>query len=494
MRMADSILSAEKTEERERPGSPTRRRERVIRITLLSVLFLIPCFWQSRIQAGDLSSHVYNAWLASLISNGKVSGLWIAPRSNNVMFDLELEWLMQYLPPGAAQRIAVSGAVLVFAWGAMASIFAVGGRSWWFVTPCVAVLAYGLVYEVGFFNFYLSMGICMWYLALFWQGSWRLRLAITPLLALAWLAHPFPVVWAVGTAAYVAIAQDLRSRLRLLLLVFGLLALVATRYILTSRYPYRWSWNQAFLISGANQVLIFGGKYVCVFAGLLFVWMVMFRRLIKTSGWAETAVTIPFQLWLLNAAAVLLLPNAVDFPNYGLSFGYVADRLSLAAGIMSCAVVGAAPIKLHEKIALAALAVMFFAFLFVDTQELNRVEDGIDVAVGHLPAGQRVVGFFPALPSGLRPLQHAIDRACIGRCFSYANYEPSSRQFRVRAQSGNSIVLDNYADVEAVETGRYAVKPRDLPLYGVFQCGPALRDVCLRSLQVDEVIGNIGRN
>lgn len=493
--MANSILKAEKTAVSEELGRQNRSAlGRVIRVALFSILFLIPCFWQSRIQAGDLSSHVYNAWLASLISQGKVGGLWIASQSNNVLFDYELEWLMQHLGSDAAQRIAVSSTVLIFAWGAMAFIFAAGGKNWWFAVPCVAMLTYGFVYEIGFFNFYLSMGICLWYLAIFWQGGWRLRLAITPLLALAWVAHPFPVAWAAGTAAYIAIAQSVQPRHRLLLLGAGVLTLVATRYTLTSHYQYTWSWTQVYLVTGASQTLIFGERYLYIFAGLLFVWLVLLRKRVKTCGWTRLLLTIPFQLWLLNAAAVLLIPNTVNFPNYGLPFSFVIDRLSLAAGIMICAVVGAVPMRMHEKIALAALAAVYFGFLFMDTRELNRLEDGIDAAVGHLPAGQRVVGFFPSWSARIRPLQHALDRACIGHCFSYANYEPSSRQFRIRTQHENPFVFGDYADVNALEAGAYEVKPRDLPLYGVFLCGPELRSVCSRSLQAGEVSGSMGRN
>ena len=32
---------------------------------------LVPCFWQPRIQSVDLSSHIYNAWLASLIARNQ---------------------------------------------------------------------------------------------------------------------------------------------------------------------------------------------------------------------------------------------------------------------------------------------------------------------------------------------------------------------------------------------------------------------------------------
>jgi hypothetical protein len=491
--MADPTLSAETIAKREGLGGRTSSlRQRVIRVALLSVLFLTPCFWQSRIQAGDLSSHVYNAWLASLISQGKLTGLWIAPQATNVLFDLELEWLLRHVGVSVAQRIAVSSAVLIFAWGGMAFIFAASGENWWFAAPCVAMLAYGFVYEMGFFNFYLSMGICLWYLAIFWHAGWRLRLAITPLLAFAWLAHPFPVAWASGTAVYIAIARILPQRQHLLLMGLGVVTLLATDYFLTRRYLCTWSWVQVYFVTGANQTVIFGPKYLYVFAGILFVWLALLRARIKMCGWAGLFRTVPVQLWLLNAFGLLLIPNMVNFPNYGLPFTYITDRLSLAAGIMSCAVLGAARMRVHEKIALTALATVFFGVLFWDTQELNRFEDDIDTAVGRIPAGQRTVGSFPAWSARTMPLLHAVDRACIGRCFSYANYEPSSRQFRIRAQAENPFVLDDYADVNAVQVGKYVVKERDLPLYQVFLCGPTRREVCSHLLAAGQVTGRTG--
>jgi hypothetical protein len=484
--MADAALSADKTAMRGELKS--RARESLIRVVLLSILFLIPCFWQSRIQAGDLSSHVYNAWLATLVSQGKLHGLWIAPQSTNLLFDLELEWLMRHLGSGVAQHIAVSAAVLIFVWGVIAFIFAAGGRNWWFAVPCAAMLAYGFIYELGFFNFYLSMGICLWYLAIFWHGKWKWRTAITPLLALAWLAHPFPVVWAAATAGYIGIGQGLRPRHRLPLLGLGLLTLMATPFILSRRYQCSWSWKQVFFITGANQVVIYGTKYVFILAGLLFIWFVQLRKRVKADGLTELIFSVPGQLWLLNAAGILLIPNTITFPNYGVPFTYVSDRLSLGAAIMGCAVMGSIAVKRHEKLGLTALAALFFCFLFIDTQELNRLEDGIDAVVEQLPAGERVVASFAPWSARVAPLQHAIDRACVGHCFNYANYEPSSRQFRIRAQPGNPIVIDEYANVEAVEEGRYVVKPRDLPLYEVFLCGPARHDVCLISLEAGKVI------
>ena len=43
-----------------------RRNEWLLAVGI-SLLLLIPCFWQPLIIAGDLDSHVYNAWLARQI-------------------------------------------------------------------------------------------------------------------------------------------------------------------------------------------------------------------------------------------------------------------------------------------------------------------------------------------------------------------------------------------------------------------------------------------
>src|SRR5882762_3010538 len=92
-------------------------RRNVLAVVLLSALLVVPCFWHSRIQAGDLGSHVYNAWLAQLIEQQQVSGLTIARQSSNILFDLLLLHVGNLVGLVAAEKIVVSFAVLVFFWG-----------------------------------------------------------------------------------------------------------------------------------------------------------------------------------------------------------------------------------------------------------------------------------------------------------------------------------------------------------------------------------------
>ena len=180
---------------------------------LASLAVLIPCFWQARIQAGDLSSHIYNAWLAQLIAKGQAPGLAVMGQTTNVVFDLLLGWLLRAFGAAAAQRIAVSLAVLVFFWGAFAFVAAVSRRPWP-VAPVLAALAYGWVFHMGFFNFYLSLGLCFWAMALVWNSPARHWPAAVPLLALAYAAHGLALAWAAGVLAYYWMWRRLGGRAR----------------------------------------------------------------------------------------------------------------------------------------------------------------------------------------------------------------------------------------------------------------------------------------
>jgi len=143
-------------------------------------------YWQPRVQAGDLSSHIYNAWLTQLIETGRTQGLVVVRQTTNILFDLMLSAFLRVAGAEFAQRVSVSIAVLVFVWGAFRFITVVAGRQPWHLIPCIAMLAYGWVFHMGFFNFYLSLGLCFWALATAWNGTRRGLAMAAPLLALAY--------------------------------------------------------------------------------------------------------------------------------------------------------------------------------------------------------------------------------------------------------------------------------------------------------------------
>src|SRR5260370_12704822 len=182
--------------------SASRRRfeSRIIAGLAISALVLVPCVWQRRIEAGDLASHVYNAWLAQLIAKGQAPGLYIAKQWNNILFDVALLRLANLVGFAAAQKVAVSICVLVFFWGVFAFIRTITERPPWLLTPWIAMLAYGYSFSMGFMNYYLSLGLVFFALPIFWRGkgiAWTAAGLVVAALTL--LAHP------IGPAAVQAI-------------------------------------------------------------------------------------------------------------------------------------------------------------------------------------------------------------------------------------------------------------------------------------------------
>ncbi len=439
------------------------------RYALASLVLLSPCYWQPRLQAGDLSSHIYNAWLSHLIENGQAEGLTIVSQSTNVLFDLLLGALFNWLGAGAAQRIAVSIAVLVFIWGSFAFISKVSGNRPWHLLPCLAMLAYGWVFHMGFFNFYLSLGICFWVLSLAWDLRARGLALAVPLVLLAYLAHALPVLWTAGLMVYVFLARRLKPWRRALLSA-GVVAVLALFHLVLARSMVtRWSPAQITVATGVDQVWVFDVKYFVVMLGFASVWGLMLFRVARSQGVRQMLGGIPFQLCAICAGSIAVLPGTVFIPGFFHALSSIAERMSLGLAICVCALLASARPGRLAVGASAVVALAFFGFVYADERTLNSFEDRMQSGVAALPPGSRVVS--PILDLNLRtnPLSHVVDRVCIGHCFSYANYEASTGQFRIRAREGNGIVAANYAVSWGLQTGEHVVTGRDLPL---FRIGP----------------------
>jgi hypothetical protein len=434
---------------------------------LVSLLFLIPCYWQPRIQAGDLSSHIYNSWLSQLIESGRLQGLVMVQQTTNILFDLILGGLFKVVGPEAAQRIAVSLAVLTFVWGAFAFIGAVGGRRPWHLLPCIAMLAYGWVYHMGFFNFYLSLGLCFWGLSLVWNWSTRRMAMAIPVFVVAYVAHALPVVWAGSLVGYLLIARNIAPRLRVYVIAASLLGMVLLHAVIDRTMVARWSPQQISLTTGLDQVWVFDAKYYVVMVGLVLIWGLLFLNLIHLSGARQVVSGIPFQFCVISAAGVFILPTTVLIPGFHHSLAFIAERMSLGVGVCVCALLGAARPRRLEMCGLVLVAVVFFGFLYRDERALNSFEDRMQDTVAKLEPGQRVISAMQDPELRVNALAHMIDRVCIGHCYSYANYEPSTAQFRIRAEAQNPYVAYSYQQSWELQMGAYVVRESDLPLYQV---------------------------
>src|SRR5277367_1861593 len=97
--------------------APTKK---FLLVAAISALLVIPNFWHHHIQAGDLGSHTYNAWLAQLIHQGKAPGLYLATQFQNVLFDFLLSASVKLFGFTLGEKMAISACVLVFFWGVFA--------------------------------------------------------------------------------------------------------------------------------------------------------------------------------------------------------------------------------------------------------------------------------------------------------------------------------------------------------------------------------------
>ncbi|MGD0957005.1 MAG: hypothetical protein ABR953_09255 [Candidatus Acidiferrales bacterium] len=466
-----------------------------LKFVAVSCLALVPCFWHRRIGADDLGSHVYNAWLAHLIRHGQAPGLWIAPQWTNVLFDFLLSRFGSVFGFAAAERIAVALAVLIFFWGAFALTCAAARQAPWFVLPCLALATYGYTFYMGFFNYYLSLGLAFFSLAIFWRGKGWERLVAIAILPFVGLAHPLGLIWVIGACIYVGFAEMVRPRYQVVLLVAASAGLVVAHYYLGHRFIVEPAEHSSLWFSGADQLVLFGDRY-WIPAVALIVFAIMSPLVDIVRRWRDAgslaAYSIPLQFYLLAAISIPLLPRGIHLSPHLAPIALLTERLTSVSAVLFCCLLGAMrPSKWH-LLESAAIAAVFFAFLYRDTAVVSRMEAQAERLVRTLPPNCRVMGTIKAPPDSRILIQHMIDRACVGYCFSYGNYEPGSRVFRVRAMPGNPYVLTDYDLAADTEDGDYTVQQEDLPLYQVYQCSESGTDLCIRPLEAGETNDRLG--
>jgi hypothetical protein len=465
-----------------------------LRLLTISAVLVVPCFWHRHIVASDLGSHLYNAWLVQLIRHGQAPGLWLSGQWTNVLFDLMLSGFGSAFGLFAAEKIAVSLCVLTFFWGAFALISAATRRPPWFLTPLIAMFSYGWTFHLGLYNYYLSIGLSFFCLAVFWRGKTWERAAALPFGALVAVAHPFGLIWLLCACVYIAIAERLRLRDQIILLVVAAGLIWAIRYYFQRHYitemePDPWYW-----FTGLDQLILFGNRYriieksVLILTGIALVVDVI-RRRHERGLWK--AYSVPLQFYMVVQLAVFLFPRGIQFPQR-VAIALITERLTSISAVVGCCLLGVVrPSKWHLAAPLA-IAALFASFLYQDTATVSGIEAQAEKLVGTLPPNQRVLASIFELDDSRILIQHTIDLACIGHCFSYGNYEPGSAVFRVRAMPGNPYVLPDYETATDTEEGTYVVQPQDLPIYQVYQCTDTGLDLCLRRLKAGEENNRLG--
>jgi hypothetical protein len=469
------------------------------RVLFLSFVLVVPCVWHRRIEAGDLASHVYNAWLAQLIEKGQAPGLYIARRWTNILFDVLLLRTTNAFGLAAAQKIVVSICVLVFFWGVFAFLRTITERPPWYLTPCFAMLAYGYSFNMGFMNYYLSLGLACIGLAILWRGKGIDWIGGAVVAALTFVAHPIGFLWLIGMLAYTKLRAKLPGWWKLALPLASASPFAAVYWYTSHRPSLLADWDRGsfYLYNGADQLELYGRRYfflagAAFLFGLICVAVDLYARRRDGSSWKP--FELPFELYLATFCATVLLPENLRPSLSNGWIGLLGSRLTSISAILGLGVLGFLKPRRWHLAGFSACAAAFFVFFYQDTGWLNRLEANAEKLMEDLPAGTRVIVTARApADSRITFIGHAVERACIGHCFSYANYEPASGEFRVRVRKGSPVVTSSTDDAEDMASGEYEVDETDLPLKQIYQCDEKdLTKLCIRDLEAGETNGRMG--
>ncbi len=312
-------------------------------IAVVALLLLVPCFWQPHIMAGDLPSHLYNAWLAGQIEQGKLPAqLSLAHPTTNVLADWISEALLYKVGLLATERIVAGAAVEIFFWGAFCFVAVAAGQRCWIIAPSLAMIAYGLIFHIGFLNFYISTGLSLWMMALLWRPRLPWCWLAIPLAVLALLAHVIPLAWALAALLYVHGVRLVPKPQRVLVFLATAGLLILAQYALLARFPInQWSLRDlvsleaALGLTGSGQFWLYGPEYAIVVCGALLVWFALFLQRLDRRSFLDDPVV---HIWGLTVLGYALMPKSILFPQFHMPLEFMQYRMSLFIAILLCAV------------------------------------------------------------------------------------------------------------------------------------------------------------
>jgi len=424
------------------------------------------------------------------VERGQAPGLYLARMSTNILYDQLLSSLGILMPLRTAEKIVTSLFVLLFFWSSFSLVAALSRSRPWRLTPLLAMTAYGWTFSAGFMNYYAAVAFGSFGVALWCADRPRPRMLCAVLAVLAWFAHPLGVLWMVGAIAWREFVLRARFWWQAAVIALAVPVLVVLRVWLVRHFPIVVPPISLARRTGIDQFVLYRNAYIFLAAGvfaLLMVWLALDAgiRRPREADWRR--LMVPAGLWLLIYAVIAILPDGLIVPMYPSAVSYVTTRSTvllvlLLAALCACT----APRRWHAP-ALAAVAIAFFGMSFYDQMRLARMERQAEQLVEELPAGVRVVSLVN-WPESHVLIYHLADLACLGRCLSYMNYEPASKQFRVRATGPNAIVAWTVTQITGLGVGGYQIGSFEQPIYELYQCRSS-DNLCMEQLVTGEPNG-----
>jgi hypothetical protein len=172
-------------------------KERILYLTLCLV-YLVPIWAVEYLPTTDGPAHTYNAWIVREHGNAAENpllGRYLEVDARplpNWLGHAAMAGLMTAVPPRIAEKILVSGYVLLFLIGVRFLLASVAPSRVW-----LAFLAFPLVYnqlfQMGLYNFCLGLALLLFAIGIWWRGreapDARRVMGMHALLLLIWFSH-----------------------------------------------------------------------------------------------------------------------------------------------------------------------------------------------------------------------------------------------------------------------------------------------------------------
>jgi len=431
---------------------------------LLVFLHLAPFWAVAAVPTTDGPSHVYNAWILQQRVSGREAPVFQesfridhSPLPNWTEH-AALALLMVSFDPATAEKILVSGCVVVFLLGARSLAMSTDpDRSW------LAFLAFPFVYnqpfQFGFYNFCGSVGLFLFALGFWWRRrdapGWRLAVGLNLILLLCYFTHILSTVLALGGIGVLWLATLRRATLKrhlLHVLILAPQAILPLWFLSTHgaeptpgkgqlwvlfQYFVR---NQVLYTFSETQLLL-GPLLTALFALLAVATLLQRRRpprLREEDGFVVIAlvVVVLFFFGPEGMSGGSLIKMRLCLYPWLLLLPWIAPRLAWLGDRWDRKVRGALVAILSAAAAVNVLAyVQWYQAADRDVQSFLTVS-----SARRIEPGSRVL---PALfdrrasVGVLGLLGHAIDRAAVEKGFlDWGNYEAQYNLFPVQYRPG----------------------------------------------------------
>lgn len=178
---------------------------------IATAIALVPIWSVHYLPTQDGPSHLYNSWLLRELIHGSNAAIEHAYRIDwrphpNWLTSAVLALLMTIVPPLIAEKLFVSGIIVVFAVGIW-KFAGEEGRPYAFLA---LPFAYNLMFQSGFYNFCAGLGLYFLTVAVWWgrraRTDARTVAFVAALLLVGYFTHPLPALLAMGSIGLLAIA------------------------------------------------------------------------------------------------------------------------------------------------------------------------------------------------------------------------------------------------------------------------------------------------